>query len=305
MNKADMKELAMVAIALVMGLLVVGIVAAGHTGVKHECRDGLDNDKDGFTDYPADKGCTNRNDNDETNCGDKVCEGGETSTSCPTDCKPADSCSDTDGGNIPTVFGTVSGYFGGAAYTNSDYCVDSGSVFEYYCSGAYKQSQQQSCGTDSSVDFCMNSDVYTNTTDNFCSSGRCKTNTTTTLKQDCLYGCTSGTCNPPPAMPDLIIANITFAEKDPAHNGTVSVTVVVGVKNVGNASATSSITRLNGIYVFDTSTASLLAGESTFVTQTYNCLYNHTLSAIADYYKAVAESNEANNHALTYIDCII
>ena len=53
-----------------------------------ECSDRIDNDGDGFADYPADAGCSNKNDNDETNCGDGVCEGGETSSSCPADCAP-------------------------------------------------------------------------------------------------------------------------------------------------------------------------------------------------------------------------
>ena len=53
---------------------------------KKECNDGIDNDGDGLIDFPADYGCTNNRDNDETNCGDNVCEGGETCASCRSDC---------------------------------------------------------------------------------------------------------------------------------------------------------------------------------------------------------------------------
>ena len=57
----------------------------GGAGV-YECNDGIDNDGDGQTDYPDDDGCDDASDDDETNCGDGVCEGGETEEKCPEDC---------------------------------------------------------------------------------------------------------------------------------------------------------------------------------------------------------------------------
>src|SRR3989338_1889203 len=51
-----------------------------------ECKDRLDNDGDGKKDYPSDAGCSSRNDNDESNCGDGRCEGNETSLNCTADC---------------------------------------------------------------------------------------------------------------------------------------------------------------------------------------------------------------------------
>lgn len=82
-----------------------------------------------------------------------------------------DSCSDTDEGNVITVFGTVSGYYNKLPYSYSDYCVDSGSINEYYCVGTHQQSQQQSCGTDGYVgnNYCKSGDVYRNYTDYYCS----------------------------------------------------------------------------------------------------------------------------------------
>ncbi|MEA1925041.1 MAG: hypothetical protein U9M95_04150 [Candidatus Altiarchaeota archaeon] len=57
-----------------------------NTSSSPECSDSIDNDGDGATDFPADTGCTDANDTDETNCGDGVCEGGETEISCAVDC---------------------------------------------------------------------------------------------------------------------------------------------------------------------------------------------------------------------------
>ena len=50
-----------------------------------ECNDGLDNDGDGFADL-TDAGCLDSVDDDESNCGDNVCEGGEIWQTCSLDC---------------------------------------------------------------------------------------------------------------------------------------------------------------------------------------------------------------------------
>jgi len=88
-------------------------------GVEMGCNDLLDNDGDGFIDYPKDPGCLNQRDNefnsyiecddgidndrdgrvdmqdygcvspidvDETDCGDNICEGLESCRNCPEDC---------------------------------------------------------------------------------------------------------------------------------------------------------------------------------------------------------------------------
>ena len=162
-----------------------------------ECDDGIDNDGDGDTDM-ADGGCSSPTDNDETNCGDGVCEGPETQGNCPADCGYPDSCSDTDGGNFITIFGTASGYLNNSWYSDPDSCTDASNVMEYYCSGAYKQSQQQSCGTDGYTggNYCMGGDVYRDYTNYYCSSGACGSNTSAVLQQDCVTGqyCSSGAC---------------------------------------------------------------------------------------------------------------
>ncbi|ODS36832.1 hypothetical protein BEH94_00960 [Candidatus Altiarchaeales archaeon WOR_SM1_SCG] len=55
-------------------------------GTCTECADKIDNDGDGKIDYPEDTGCDNSADDDESNCGDGACEGGETCDICPADC---------------------------------------------------------------------------------------------------------------------------------------------------------------------------------------------------------------------------
>jgi hypothetical protein len=110
------------------------------------------------------------------------------------------SCSDTDGGiNLP-VQGTVSGYYNKVPYSNTDSCVDSGNVLEYYCTGDYAYNSQNSCGTDGyqGSNYCLSGNIYRNYTDYSCATGACGSSITPMLQQTCQYGCTAGTCNNPP-----------------------------------------------------------------------------------------------------------
>ncbi len=50
-----------------------------------QCSDSIDNDGDGKLDM-ADSGCSSISDDDESDCGDGVCEGGETCSDCASDC---------------------------------------------------------------------------------------------------------------------------------------------------------------------------------------------------------------------------
>lgn len=207
-----------IAIFLVAVMLAgsIGNVTAGKPAPK-ECNDGLDNDGDGAIDL-ADAGCDNKRDNDETNCGDGVCEGGEDSGSCPADCGPADSCSDTDGGHNIWFLGTTSGFLNQVPYSNDDYCVDAGTVNEYNCTLNYEYSQQQSCGTDFlNVTYCWGNSTYQDYINYSCDSGKCEESATHIWLEDCQYGCSAGACNPPPAS-----CSDTDGGYDPFVQGTVS-----------------------------------------------------------------------------------
>lgn len=218
MNKKG--KIALTVTFVVMAVLIVSLVLAGKPA--KQCNDGLDNDGDGYTDLndpgcasknddselnPSvecddgvdndgdsavdynDNGCSGPSDTDETDCGDGVCEGGETSGTCPADCGYPDSCSETDGGNVISVYGTTSGYYNNAAYSNNDYCVDSSNIMEYYCSGNYEQSAQQSCGTDGyGSAYCgagYTNEIYIDFTDYFCTSGACDSTVTPSFQEDC------------------------------------------------------------------------------------------------------------------------
>ncbi|MCK5487680.1 MAG: hypothetical protein KAI86_15790, partial [Desulfobacterales bacterium] len=69
--------------------------------INPECDNGIDDDGDGQIDYPNDPGCDSLEDDDEYNvfCGDGVCNGDETCSTCPRDCG---SCGGGGGGAVIT-----------------------------------------------------------------------------------------------------------------------------------------------------------------------------------------------------------
>lgn len=264
-----------------------------------------------------------------------------------------DSCQDTDGGNIPNVFGNVSGWFNQAFYTDSDSCVDSSNILEYFCSGNQKTSQQQSCGTDSyGNSYCSGNSVYKDLTDYFCSSGACDSSTNPVFQEDCdsqdgyvgdnfcsnssvyrnyrdyscgggactyseqailqetcQYGCTSGTCNPQPAMPDLIVDEIVYyLSRIPLNeSNTTFITNVyeyAKVKNIGTTSSGTSVVRMRGQTSNEFSVQALAPGQFQWVAQeNYNCLESYFLITDTDIYNSVSESNEGNNQASIFVNC--
>ena len=85
------------------------------------CDDLVDNDGDGLVDYPNDPECANYADREHE-------------------------CTDTDGGIVYNTAGIVSGSFGGAPFSNSDTCLDSLTLKEYYCDPYKPQSLTTTCG---------------------------------------------------------------------------------------------------------------------------------------------------------------
>ena len=172
-------------------VLAIGMVVPMAFAVRANaaCRDGSDNDGDGYTDWPADPGCTNKNDqselnpniecddgadndgdsdvdsddsgcsgptdDDETDCGDGVCEGGEVCDVCVADCGICDSCDETDSGWDIYVQGTAYGYKDGSPYNNTDYCVSGTVLMEYYCLGDQCESGSYPCDLNSTMT-CVN-----------------------------------------------------------------------------------------------------------------------------------------------------
>ena len=120
-KKREYNSLIFLIIGIVIGILIIlsiypVITGEAKGGPKVECSDHLDNDKDGFCDFPyrrafcsdgstlGDVGCVSKDDNDETNCGDGVCEGGETSSNCPQDCPlPQTQCNDLSDNDNDTL----------------------------------------------------------------------------------------------------------------------------------------------------------------------------------------------------------
>ncbi|MFH1212210.1 MAG: hypothetical protein V1659_04775 [Candidatus Woesearchaeota archaeon] len=172
--------LAMVSVLLLAGCSKQNVTGEAKGPATVQCNDRIDNDRDGYTDFPNDPGCSSKkdkselntaiecddardNDNDtkidmqdggcvnpvdtdETNCGDGVCEyATETPANCPKDCSHPNSCSDTDGGIVREVKGTVSGYRYNISYNYTDFCMNSNAVKEYYCGGNIWYDAQISC----------------------------------------------------------------------------------------------------------------------------------------------------------------
>lgn len=94
-------------------------------------------------------------------CGDGNCDQDETCQSCPQDCGTCptpDSCSDTDGGWVIDVKGTISGFSDNQPYSKTDFCLDNTTIIEYDCSGYYSSESIIPC---------------INVSTNYCSNGAC------------------------------------------------------------------------------------------------------------------------------------
>ncbi len=76
------------------------------------------------------------------------CVSGACVTGSTTDCSATPSCTDSDGGDNPLVFGSVSGINAdGSRFYQSDGCLGGGcSVFEWHCAGTDRTERYDACG---------------------------------------------------------------------------------------------------------------------------------------------------------------
>ena len=120
-------------VAVLILVLVIGIIIGNHVSAGKKtndmekstfaCNDGIDNDGDGFVDFPSDPECVSAS-------------GSETD------------CSDTDNGIVPTKNGVLSGSIGGIPFSTKDSCYDSNTLIENYCENGKPASVYMLC-TDS------------------------------------------------------------------------------------------------------------------------------------------------------------
>jgi hypothetical protein len=174
--------IAVVAIGLIAPMAFAGKPVKGPSGRgRKACNDNIDNDGDNYIDFPDDPGCANKNDNselnpaiecddgmdndgdndidmadagcsspiddDETNCGDSICEGGEECDVCVADCGICDYCDDSDGGLVYDVAGTVTFYYQGQPYYFDDGCNTTAILAEQYCFYDSPATQYVDCTT--------------------------------------------------------------------------------------------------------------------------------------------------------------
>jgi hypothetical protein len=71
----------------------------------------------------------------------------QSQTQCIADssCYIPNSCSDTDGGLVPNLKGTVSGYKNNSTYSYVDSCINNVTLTEYYCSGTSPLNTTYNC----------------------------------------------------------------------------------------------------------------------------------------------------------------
>ena len=119
-----------------------------------------------------------------------------------------------------------------------------------------------------------------------------------------------------PAVPaDLIVYDLKAGEwlvngnetgNETANStSTVMVSVYGRIKNIGADTAGASVTRIDGLVSKNVPHTYLTPGPLSYFNSVYECTAGHTAIATADIYNTVAESNETNNQASIYVDCVV
>jgi hypothetical protein len=91
-------------------------------------------------------------------CGDRVCDYGETTVSCPNDCKNPSSCEDSDGGLNYYIKGTVNAISSGSNEPLTDTCWNRGDELrEWACDGAIPIESTYQCPNGCEDGICIES----------------------------------------------------------------------------------------------------------------------------------------------------
>ncbi len=119
---------------LVISLLVMSFSLAARNGNAVACKDGIDNDGDTYTDYPADPGCSSRNDNNErgtTICDNGVDNDGDGAIDYPTDTGCSSPTDSSERGTIACDDGNDNDGDSYSDYLNDPGCTGIGDTSEY------------------------------------------------------------------------------------------------------------------------------------------------------------------------------
>ncbi|MEK6855519.1 MAG: CARDB domain-containing protein [Nanoarchaeota archaeon] len=190
-------------------------------------------------------------------------------------CRPTQNqtCTDTDGGLNYFLKGTVTNSTG----SMTDWCGTNNLLLETSCISP------NSDELNGSVIDCSTLGNYV------CQNGAC----VSTLNQ---------------TLPDLLISNLNVTKYYKLiGNSTIKrVLVSTTIKNTGNADAGSFNIFIEGLnFIRDSSYGFLAAGNFVTYTDDYECQYPHLYNVTLDRFNAVSETNENNNKASLFIDCIV
>ncbi len=107
---------------------------------------------------------------------------------------------------------------------------------------------------------------------------------------------------------DLIVNNIYYYPQNPTPGSLIP--VIVEVMNIGNSTANSSMTGLvvDGALYGARMVGPIQPMQAAYANFTYNVTASpnpHTLAGVADYFKAISETNENNNQKVVYLTVTI
>jgi subtilase family serine protease len=96
--------------------------------------------------------------------------------------------------------------------------------------------------------------------------------------------------------PDLTVQKVIWAPEPPSKDDTVSFDVTITNLGAGRADVSSLAYYIDNVLIDTISVQALDAGASRILSFTWKATLDaHTVRAVADYYKSVNETNEANN----------